>query len=607
MEPKIIQNIYRDVFKDLDQVVQKMRDAAKDKWSCGYVVYLPAKDRNSRSAFSINYFLNTDLSNAEPKLFNVLDANVKAHISEVIGIERNLLHPTYVSFGTLLDYRLFFKKNAVDDGFNKNDPCIFLVLPGLCPPQATSEALILLVNTSAKDWLDFGRKKSSPYFSKAPSDIIDAIKRIWRQENAKNFLLDAFDQNKLNLQKLLDEPGDAFPIASLLENILKAYNSLYKDLSVCESPREVPYKFIESITMIAHMFFQPMDPVHKVIYNLVTEFVYLEEPLFMVPGYRDHFYHQYMTFLLGAVILGHLPKKTVEKIFPGENADQILQQWFLASIFHDFCYPVEKLSQVVTLYIARCLRTQNQTVGSGPNDGTSRNSQGFQTSQTEVLYDPVNAEGVDRMVEYLAVRMTPGNWATRSFLGRHMRHRLGAHDHGAFSAVVVYNAFQNTEDAFIKEKLPAICSAIAFHMRILDNPFAQYSKGLVKQEGVKAENDQLDEKGYPQTVVFEQTPLLFLLVLCDCLQDWGRVSSDEKIRPVPDLSKVDVSGKKTTLGLSYRKYRTAEKTDYENKCAEVAKGFSRLESKEWQFCVEVTAPDGCTTLEPYESKFEAPA
>ena len=92
--------------------------------------------------------------------------------------------------------------------------------------------------------------------------------------------------------------------------------------------------------------------------SLAKEFEKKQKNLFIIPFYRDHFLHQSNVYLLGITIISILERKFKNNIVEDFNRSyypvdgQKYQYrhdacaiWFLASMFHDISYPVEKSGQ----------------------------------------------------------------------------------------------------------------------------------------------------------------------------------------------------------------------------------------------------------------------
>lgn len=82
-----------------------------------------------------------------------------------------------------------------------------------------------------------------------------------------------------------------------------------------------------------------------------------EALLYTVPGYRDHFIHQFNVFLTGYKIIDLLGTESFS--VPGlEKPDQycnIYRIWFLCSLFHDIVYTIEKMNKWLPSSLQRFL------------------------------------------------------------------------------------------------------------------------------------------------------------------------------------------------------------------------------------------------------------
>ena len=115
----------------------------------------------------------------------------------------------------------------------------------------------------------------------------------------------------------------------------------------------------EDILQLTIFFIEALCGIFEVPKELVTvirKFLDLEEILYSIPRYRDHFFHQVKVFLLGFCIINELNsrKLVIGKIFDKKNGMKI---WFLTSVFHDIGYPFEKINFWLNSYFESVLRS----------------------------------------------------------------------------------------------------------------------------------------------------------------------------------------------------------------------------------------------------------
>ena len=92
------------------------------------------------------------------------------------------------------------------------------------------------------------------------------------------------------------------------------------------------------------------------IIQLVRRFSDMEEVLYTIPRYRDHFVHQIKVYLLGFCILNRLIRagKLGGTVLGQDNASKL---WFLSSAFHDVGYPFEKMKFWLDNFVIGVLRS----------------------------------------------------------------------------------------------------------------------------------------------------------------------------------------------------------------------------------------------------------
>ncbi len=242
------------------------------------------------------------------------------------------------------------------------------------------------------------------------------------------------------------------------------------------------------------------------LFNLFNEKILNE-----LPGYRDHFIHQYQVFLLGYYIIEKL--KSTQVPFHEAYAKTILLEeplddqslkriadlaWLVTSTFHDIAFPLQKINQWLPNMVEKFLGEESKwIIPEIPIELILFDEKGrYFTSITELnryLVQMNLIPGIDDDEFY------------QLFL-KIVRKK----DHGVLSALILAAPQFPCQNEII---IPASL-AIAFHKKLLDE---------IKSTGTK--------------ISFEQFPLLFLLLYCDLVQEWGRDPEDKSYKP-PTLKKI---------------------------------------------------------------------
>lgn len=280
-----------------------------------------------------------------------------------------------------------------------------------------------------------------------------------------------------------------------------------------------------NVAGVLHEFVKSFDADEMPLYDLVVETVNsifleafnfdahdvieccrrLDDLMRVAHPYRDHFLHQFQVFLMGCVLLDKLSvalKKSKDEL------QSIEQAWVASSLLHDITYGHERmphwLPAILNPHRAKPL-----------------------ANEPSAKPDRLILDLVRRAVEEPALRRRLKAWigeskfATRTGkvrpLGRAAANQLlqqcktpgEKHYHcyaGALASIAFFRARSGKRDLDeLAEQYPLdiIASAILFHH--------SYSSPVLKR----------------RRIVFEETPVTFLLMLCDATQECGRASSQD--------------------------------------------------------------------------------
>ena len=199
--------------------------------------------------------------------------------------------------------------------------------------------------------------------------------------------------------------------------------------------------------------------------------------------YRDHYLHQFQVFLLGL----HIIDKFHEKL----NFDEVKEkQWLVASSFHDVAYPVQ-------LY-----------------DGWSKEFFEKVFGISDVGMADLKSHFIDKtllasmgyLIDFLCgthlERPLTGNWLdNEKELVKFFYEKITmVKHHCVLSAISILKKAKSSpllKDVFVPAAL-----AISLHDKVV-------WEGLKNHHGL-------------EYIKFDKDPIAFLLLFCDCIQEWGR-------------------------------------------------------------------------------------
>lgn len=215
-----------------------------------------------------------------------------------------------------------------------------------------------------------------------------------------------------------------------------------------------------------------------------------EKILSKIPHYRDHFVHQFVVFLIGAIIIDKLRCiKVITNAYPGyrevvsgEGNREAEKAWVLTSLLHDVAYPLETVDKwfwrVLEEFVTDSALTRQTNI---PLD--------------DILYDPDYMNCIDKLAKFHTDVLERDEYdLRRTIMGvlRNAQKDSSVLDHGIMGALLLLS---NTRFEF--EDIAPCASAIALHNTLGEMP-------------------NIDK------IIFERHPLAFLLIYCDLLHEWGR-------------------------------------------------------------------------------------
>ncbi|MFX1276247.1 MAG: hypothetical protein ACFFBP_24125 [Promethearchaeota archaeon] len=243
--------------------------------------------------------------------------------------------------------------------------------------------------------------------------------------------------------------------------------------------------------------------VKDIINNITSRY---EDLLGTLVKYREHFIHQFQVFLLGYCIINK--SKIVQEIIlhhlknKDENfcIDHALKVWFLTSCFHDYSYSFVKMDKWLNNYLEQIGIDYEQNI------------------DWETVLKKTNPEFTELVNVLCKKASEPDEKTFRDKLEKSIK---DDQDHGIMSALLLMVKLKREED--LNPKLyEIVCEALAFHTITIPSK-GQNTKFKFKDLNI------LD------------SPFAFLLVLCDNIQEWGRIEMmNKKIEYDIKLKEIDI-------------------------------------------------------------------
>ena len=297
----------------------------------------------------------------------------------------------------------------------------------------------------------------------------------------------------------------------------------------------------------------------------------------LIEKQRDHFIHSVNVFLLGLAVYSQnknyreafksyvlsSPYKKYYRIDDEFSHEEFLYRWGVASLFHDIGYPVEIIGKQLNKFINDGVKSISSTYGAD----TAIDFKDFNEFNTIVKIDPNFADEytqnypkakflnlfkpTDIMAQKIATDFTNVNV---NDVSKHLDNFVnimgesGFIDHGFFSSILVLNSYGYLIQKYAKSHdfffYPIVDSATAI---LLHNYY----------------RNVLQKKPFDLPALHpKQSPLAYLLILCDELQEWNRQPfgiKDKKRSHVNDLNiiideyrlEVDYIVKSGSMGLGF--------------------------------------------------------
>ncbi len=349
------------------------------------------------------------------------------------------------------------------------------------------------------------------------------------------------------------------------------------------------------------------------------------------PEYREHFVHQFQVFLLGTIILGHLlqePSKLFENGEINVKKDNLAKGWLLASSIHDFTYPLQQYDKFSSEFFKEQLSIDEPL--------SFLELKGIYVEKTfltrvEHLLSKLEKDFVD----------TAGWEKTKLYneIRRFFYYEITEKkNHGLMGSSYLLKKFEGKDPEILSNLvLPAAVASSMHDDEIWQTLSGQVNGDIEKKWGYIAGlmgvgkditadilrntniNDEQKETEIADTlrdkqeewvgniyadisniiikkplseVYLKKQPLTFLLILCDNLQDFGRLSSDKERMKVVEavdtrLRNISFDAKTVTLTIQLDFNDTEQTLDFmSNKIKLLRKMESYLKSPDIKFIIE---------------------
>lgn len=283
----------------------------------------------------------------------------------------------------------------------------------------------------------------------------------------------------------------------------KAANSLKRFSNQMKMRREQHGSLAEYSNIVVNeaMILAKIFHCEKLCETLLTGLRNYEVILKEIPAYRNHFVHQFNVFLLGCVILAK--QDCIRNHFINEGID--LQQWFLASMFHDSGLPIEKLNQAFQAFVKETLHVNDIDLPFTPFSILSIEEY---HNVCPIVEKAIRDQFVDDEVRKAALS------ALHGFYHPVGKNEDTSHNHSVVSASLMC---KNLDEGFDEAAKARIVTAILFHE-------ARFPEAVVRklEKQIKASKNRPPTDVEKAIITLSMHPLAFLLGFCDFVQNWGR-------------------------------------------------------------------------------------
>lgn len=265
--------------------------------------------------------------------------------------------------------------------------------------------------------------------------------------------------------------------------------------------------------------------------------------------YREHFVHQFQVFLLGSYIIDKFYNSRKKQInsFKKLHGDSIEIAWLAASTYHDFNYSTQKYNSWLLEYLQEVLMLQEKRVTdemSRLNLDVAAVRENYLSSAKdifEILFQKKHTKNPEKIRDIIDLFIYENIVTERN--------------HALLGSVTLTKIFNNSDNRKItKSGIEQAALAIALHDEGMWE-FLCGCKGYLLEEkdceklcqdkhDCKSWNKNLTKCKILDSIQFNLDPLIYLLIMCDTVQDEGRVQQESAgIRSNLEEVVVDNAGK----------------------------------------------------------------
>ena len=284
----------------------------------------------------------------------------------------------------------------------------------------------------------------------------------------------------------------------------------------------------------------------------------------LIEKQRDHFIHSVNVFILGLAIYSqnkkyreiffkYIKSSKYEKYYKLEDGslsrEEFLYRWGIAALFHDIGYPVEIIGKQLTKFIDDGI----QSISDDYNVKTAIDFKNFNQFNAIVKEDPhfadmfrndfpeTNFFDLYKPTDIMAHKISVDLGVNPYDLAEHLDNFIyymgdkGFVDHGFFSSILVLNSYGSLMQKFYQD-MPN--KYLYFFYPIVDSASAillhnYYRNAMQNDFGL----NQLEPS---------KSPIAYLLILCDELQEWNRrpIGIKDKMRSHVNEINIEISDDK---------------------------------------------------------------
>lgn len=250
-------------------------------------------------------------------------------------------------------------------------------------------------------------------------------------------------------------------------------------------------------------------------------------------SYREHFLHQFQVFLIGSHIIDKLydsRKKTLED-FSDKYGAPLEIAWLAASTYHDFNYSTQKYQSWLIEYLQEVLRFDNKKV----IDELSKLNLDFATVRENYLSTS------EKLFSVICEKCQNKSETVKDTINLFLYEKIVTkRNHGLLSGITllkIYNKTKKGKKQIISyEGIEQAALAIALHDEDIWEFFCGCKGYLLEEKKCDRKcrtnkkcdswDRNLKKIEILDTINFDHSPLIYLLILCDSVQDEGRVGQE---------------------------------------------------------------------------------